>query len=65
MINKITIFTSSSKTVSENGIKKFFYWGAWLAWSEEHMTFDLRVRSSSPMLGVEITYKNLKKNFFY
>ena len=29
--------------------------GAWLAQSEEHVTLDLRVVSSSPTLGVEIT----------
>ena len=29
--------------------------GAWLAQSEEHMTLDLGVVSSSPTLGIEIT----------
>ena len=29
--------------------------GSWLAQSEEHMTFDLEVISSSPLLDVEIT----------
>ena len=40
--------------------------GAWRALSGEHMTLDLRVVSSNPMLGVEINYKiNLfKKNGF-
>lgn len=28
---------------------------AWLAWSEEHVTLDLRVVSSSPTMGAEIT----------
>ena len=30
-------------------------WGAWLAQLEEHTPLDLRVVSSSPTLGVEIT----------
>ena len=38
-------------------IKKIIWWGTWLAQSEEHMSLDLRVVSSSPMLGVEITLK--------
>ena len=29
--------------------------GSWLAQSEEHETLDLKVMSSSPTLGVEIT----------
>ena len=32
--------------------------GTWLALLEEHETLDLEVMSSSPMLGVEITYMN-------
>ena len=28
--------------------------GAWLAESEEHVTLDLGVVSSSPMLGIEV-----------
>ena len=31
--------------------------GTWLAQLVEHVTFDLRVVGSSPMLGVEITEK--------
>ena len=31
-------------------------WGAWLAQSVKHATLDPRVVSSSPMLGVDITY---------
>ena len=38
-------------------IKGIFIWGAWLAQSEEHVSLDLGVVSSSPMLGVEITLK--------
>jgi len=40
-----------------------WFWGAWLAQSEEHVTLDLRVMSSSSALGVEITKKinKLKK----
>ena len=30
-------------------------WGAWLAHSVDHATFDLRVVSSSPTLGIEFT----------
>ena len=30
-------------------------WGAWLTESAERVIFDLRVVSSSPILGVEIT----------
>ena len=36
-------------------------WGTWLAQLVEHMTFDLGVVSSSPVLGIEITLKNEKK----
>ena len=32
--------------------------GIWLAQSEEHVTLDLKVVSSRPTLGVEITYIN-------
>ena len=32
-------------------------WGAWLAQSVKHVTLDLRVVSSSPMLGIELTFK--------
>lgn len=31
------------------------YWGAWLAHWEEHVTPDLEVMSSSPMLAIETT----------
>lgn len=31
------------------------FWGAWLAQLEEHITFDPRVVSLSPMLDVEMT----------
>ena len=37
----------------EKGISR----GTWLAQSIEHATRDLRVMSSSPMLGVELTEK--------
>ena len=30
-------------------------WGTWLALSVEHVTLDLGVLSSSPMLGIELT----------
>ena len=36
-------------------------WGAWLVHSGEHVTLDLRVVSSSPTSGVEITFKKGKK----
>ena len=37
---------------------KFFSggWGAWLAESVQHVTLDLRVVSSSPRLGMELTF---------
>ena len=35
--------------------KKIYFWGTWLAQSEEYVALDLEVMSSSPMLGVEIT----------
>ena len=38
--------------------------GAWLAQSEEHLTLDLWIVSSSPTLGVEITYINKTFSFF-
>ena len=34
---------------------KNIYWGAWLAHLVEHATLDLRVISSNPTVGVEIT----------
>lgn len=34
---------------------KILWGGAWLAQLLEHATFDLGVRSSSPMLGTETT----------
>lgn len=36
--------------------------GAWLAQSEEHMTFDFRVLSLSPTIGMEPTLKQKRKN---
>ena len=33
--------------------------GARMAQSEEHVTLHLRVMSSNPMLGIEITYVNI------
>ena len=34
---------------------------AWLAQSVEHVTFDLRVVSLSPMFSIEITLKEMNK----
>ena len=34
--------------------------GIWLAQSVEHVTIDLQVVSSSPMLDTEITLKKIK-----
>lgn len=42
--------------IKKNEKKITFSWGAWLAQSE-HETLDLRVMSSSPMLGIEIPLK--------
>lgn len=39
----------------KNIIKNKISWAAWLGQSVECVTLDLRVVSSSPMLGVEIT----------
>ena len=39
----------------EGLILKCGSWGTWLAQSEDCVTLDLGVMSSSPMLGVEIT----------
>ena len=36
-------------------LKKTMLRGTWLVQSVEHVTFDLRVVNSSPMVGVEIT----------
>ena len=44
--------------------KKIYSWGTWLAQSEEHVALDLRVMSSCPTVGVEITYVNKFKNRF-
>lgn len=38
-------------------MKRRHTWGAWLAGLVEHMNLDVRVLSSSPTLGIEITYK--------
>ena len=35
--------------------------GAWQAQYLEHATFDLRIVSSSPMLGIEPTLKRINK----
>jgi len=35
--------------------------GTWLAQSAEHVALDVRVMSSSPMLGIEHTFKNKRK----
>ena len=35
--------------------KKHYFRGAWLAQLVEYATLDLRVRSSSPVLGIKIT----------
>ena len=37
---------------------KMSLWSTWLTLLEGHVTLDLRVMSSSPMLGVEITSIN-------
>ena len=51
---KLTIFDITSE-------KSMVLRGAWLAQLMEHITLDLRVRSSSPTLSVEITLKKEKK----
>ena len=38
------------------------YWGARRAHLVAYVTLDIRVMSSSPMLGIEITLKKKKKN---
>ena len=38
--------------------KGLHWWGAWLAWLVERVTFDLGAVSPSLVLGVEITLKN-------
>ena len=36
----------------------YHYWrGAWLAQSKEHMTLDLGVVNSSPIMGMELSFK--------
>ena len=42
---------------SDNKVRMCWSGGAWLAQSVEHVTLDLEVVGSSPMLGVEITLK--------
>jgi len=37
------------------GIKRYKIWGTWLSQLVEHMTLDLRIMSSGPTLGIEIT----------
>ena len=39
--------------------------GTWRVQSVEHVTLDLGVVSSSPMLGVEITFKNRLKKWVH
>ena len=51
-------------------IRNIHYRSAWLVQSVTHVTFDLRVMSSSSTLGAEITLKRTKKrnihyNVFY
>ena len=50
--NFFSVITPSDKKIEEIGKVKE---GACLAQSVEHVTLDLGVVSSSPMLGVEIT----------
>ena len=38
------------------GVKNDVLKGTWLVQGEEHATLHLGIRSSSPMLGAEITY---------
>ena len=48
----MSLFLKEKKKVLSKDVYKG---GAWLAQSEEHPTLDLRVVSSSSVLGVEIT----------
>ena len=42
-------------------INFFSFWGGWLSWLIVHVTLDLGVMISSPMLGVEVTLKKKKR----
>jgi len=46
-------------------IKAIHIGGTWLAELAEHVTLDLRVMSSSPTLGVELTLGKKKKKRTY
>lgn len=48
----------SSADTAEN-IKNRTTKDIWITRVEEHMTLDLRLMSSNPTLGVEITYTNI------
>ena len=50
---------------TDNTLRQFLHWGAWLAQLLEHVTLDLGVMSSSPTLGLlELTLKKKKKLIF-
>ena len=56
---QLLIYTILEFETGKNWISfKILTRGAWLAQSEEHVTLDLGVISSSPTWGVEITYIN-------
>ena len=49
---------------SSKQLQKYQLQGAWLSQSAEDVTLDLWVVSSSPMMGIEITFlKNHLKNY--
>ena len=60
--HSVTLGVIQSKNMSGQGSridhkisKSKIWWGTWLAQSVEHRTLDLRVMSSSLMLGIELT----------
>lgn len=48
------IFTKGRLLDSEDETIQIQHWGTWLAQLEEHVTFNLGIVRSSPMLGTEI-----------
>ena len=55
-----SVFSQHSKTFFNNPLNR----GTWLAQSEERVTLDSGVVSSSPTLGVEITLKKKERDLF-
>lgn len=60
ILYKIEMSTTTPQIYSV--CKKCYIWEAWLVPLVEHVTVDLRVLNSSPILGIELTQNKTKQN---